>query len=466
MKIYEIYSNFTRYQQITKFSELSKSHTMADKSFRDIVTELEPDSVASSLEMIRKPENFDKRPSKRQYDKISACSTSAAKILKIVKICNLPSNLEKVASDTKLVATTMSLIHEENKMCKWDFRKFEPQEENVFVSGEFKIWIRDLKDYCVAEKFNEENKLKGFLNKSGKFLQQMISTVKTTKPNAFVSFDSAVAAINEELTPPGGSGLIDLTFRSCEPKPSESNSEYLVRLARWSTYVDFPSENDRATAILNTAMQKVTSESLKSDIYKYGFIDKSDDRMNAVKQIINLAKISDSKKTVVKKLGKRPISSESDEHSSDSDDGENSARVMNVMKKPNRADHREQKESKVENLLKSLLQEMRKSGSRSGTSRPGPSRNSVKPDCNDCGKQHFGRCWNTMKCHACGKFGHFERNCPGKYRRERSRSPPRQKDSKFDRSRKRVMKTEKKEKNDNDEKVKKEEGKLSSSDSD
>lgn len=445
--------------------ESERQISIMDKSFREIITDIEPDSVSSSLQLIENQNILDKMPTSAQIEEITKCSTSVSKLFKIIQICNTKTEMEKIANDTALVANTMNKIQEENKMGKWDFRKFEPQEDEIFVSGEFKIWVRDLNDYCNGEKFSEEQKLKGFVNKSGKFLQKLISTIKTTKQTAFDKFESAVLAITDELTPPGGKGLIDFTFRSCEPKPNETNSEFLIRLVRWSTYVDFASEDERATAILNTAMQKVGNENLKSDIYKYGFMEKTGDRMNAVKQIINLAKISDCKKSVVKKLKKRsaeiisddPNDNESND-SNDSNDEENSAKVMNVSKKPRMSSQdgkRENHGSKVESLLQSLLTQMQKT-----QNQPGPSRRFVKPECEHCQKSHFGRCWSTIECHACGKKGHMERNCPGKYRkRERSRSPPRRYNSKFDRSRKRVMKTEKNEKT---EKVKEE----SDSDSD
>lgn len=118
--------------------------------------------------------------------------------------------------------------------------------------------------------------------------------------------------ISDELTPTGFKSLIDLTLRSCKPKNKSGDSRhsyilstYLTRFVTWSSYVRFLDENERATAILNTEMQKISFDKLKSDIYKYGFVENKDNVLSAVKQIINIAKIYDSEKqTVVKKVEK------------------------------------------------------------------------------------------------------------------------------------------------------------------
>lgn len=438
---------------------------MSNKSFKNILEESEDPETVEAAEKLVPEESLKLLATAEEIAGIESCANSSMKVLKVIECINKRGRM-KTAQANYVIATTMGKWQEDNKVSKWDFRAFEPQDEEVFRSGEFKIWIRDLKDYCQSNNFSDEHKLKGLLHKSGRVLQDLISLIKTTKPDVFDNFENSVSAITDELTPPGGKGLIDFTFRSCEQKPGETRNSYLTRLVKWSTYVGFPTENDRATAILNTAMQKIACEKLKSDIYKYGFIELKPDMMNVVKQIINLAKVYDSQTpSIVKKVEKRQA------HNSDDSSEENESKVMNVQKKKSRRTSRDRdhhSDSRIDMLEKSIKQLIEQQAAR----RPGPSRTLVRPQCSTCNRSHFGQCWNTMKCSKCHKTGHSSQNCFGRYR-ERSRSPPRRNDkkydrskdnSKFDRSRKRVMKTEKiRDEKKDDDKVKQE---SSDSDSD
>ncbi|CAH9148387.1 unnamed protein product [Cuscuta epithymum] len=49
------------------------------------------------------------------------------------------------------------------------------------------------------------------------------------------------------------------------------------------------------------------------------------------------------------------------------------------------------------------------------------SRTSAKHRCNNCKKNHMGRCWDPPKCYQCGEAGHMKVACPQLGRRRATR---------------------------------------------